>query len=725
MCKLCGESDVSYLNNNRLADSLLLEQANAKQGFLCAVKVDTQLEDGSKAYFLSDYDFLNQHEGKAPSTVHENLWEQAKLNMNYGLFLVSPQKEDGQDNLIPLKEGGTYSVKTGDVFQIRGYDLASMTLVYDGSGWIVMDVLTTSEQAKAVWEKIVKKYFDLSAEKSKINTVIYSHSHIDHYGGIGGLKEYFKKNDSNEDDAVLLAPDGFTKYAVSENIYAGTAMKRRAIYQYGSNLPIGAEGCVDCGLGKAVSKGTSTILLPTHKVGMDNYLEGQKYCAYNATTRTILPKDWKADDSSNDLILQLQYTPGTEAPAEMNVYLPAQKVLFIAENCAGTLHNTLTPRGAEVRDPLAWANFLDETLLTFSDLETVCSAHNWPHFGREDSVHFIEIQRDMYRYIHNATLHLVNLGYTIDEVGRMISGEDGSMPLPEDFAGEWCCHGFYGTYNHDAKAVYQRYMGWYDGNPAHLNRHTPSDRATRYVKAFGAQALYNEAERAVDASKDNGKMDYPWAAELLDYLLNADGGIPGLKSVLDQARRLYADVLRMMGYASESPTWRNMYLTGAQEIEQQAVSDTRSETRCLSFPDDTVEAMTLEMILQYMGIMLDSKSFAKAYPSAPLTMQFITGGTEDASSTDRKAEYAKATVNARRGVLDYRILQEEEPEEAFMIHIKGSKLSIFRAFVDHETGKLEEVIHDTEECSIARRFITDCLTRFPLNFPIMTPRNTY
>lgn len=720
MCKLCRESDGSYLNNNRLADSLLLEQANAKQGFLCAVKVDTRLEDGSQVYFLSDYDFLNQHEGKAPSTVHENLWEQAKLNMNYGLFLVSPKKEDGQDNLIPLKEGETYSVKTGDVFQIRGYDLASMTLVYDGSGWIVMDVLTTSEQAKAVWEKIVKKYFDLSDEKSKINTVIYSHSHVDHYGGIGGLKEYFKKNDSNENDAVLLAPEGFTRYAVSENIYAGTAMKRRAIYQYGSNLPIDAEGCVDCGLGKAVSRGTSTILLPTHEVGMNNYLEGQKYCAYNATTRTILPKDWKAGASPDDLILQLQYTPGTEAPAEMNVYLPAQKILFIAENCAGTLHNTLTPRGAEVRDPLAWADFLNETLLTFSDLETVCSAHNWPHFGREDSVHFIEIQRDMYRYIHNATLHLVNLGYTIDEVGRMISGEDNSMPLPEDFAGEWCCHGFYGTYNHDAKAVYQRYMGWYDGNPAHLNRHKPSDRATKYVKAFSESGgLLASAKRALEDK------DYEWAAELYDYILNADSAVVS-DDQLANAITDYEAALKQMGYRSESPSWRNMYLTAAQEISTYCRScENAGEIPYLAFENDTVNAMTLEMILQYMGIMLDSKAFAKEYPSAPLTMQFIAGGREDAAGTDTKAEYAKVTVNARRGVLDYRIMQEEEPEEAFMIHINGSKLSIFRAFVDHETDKLEEVIQDTEERSTARCFITDCLTRFPLNFPIMTPRNTY
>ena len=430
-----------------------------------------------------------------------------------------------------IQENQRYTV---NVFQIRGYDLAGMTIVYDGTGWVVMDVLTTSERAEAVWTEIVNVYLEEeNPEKAKphtINTVIYSHSHIDHYGGIGGLKGFFS------DGIVILAPGGFTKHAVSENIYVGTAMKRRAAYQYGSRLELGAKGRVDCGLGKEVSEGTNTLIVPTREIGFDDYLSGKKYSAYNATTREILAET--PGESSDDLILQMQYTPGTEAPAEMNVYLPGQKILFIAENCAGTLHNTLTPRGAEVRDPLAWADFLDETLVTFPDLETVCGAHNWPHFGHGDSMKFLEIQRDMYRYINNATLRLVNLGYTIDEVGRMISGEDGSVPLPEAFAGEWCCHGFYGTYNHDAKAVYQRYIGWYDGNPAHLNRHKPKDRANRYVQAFGAAAIIAEAGKALgktnaEPEKNGKEPDYEWAAKLLDYILNADAA-PEISRLLVQ-----------------------------------------------------------------------------------------------------------------------------------------------------------------------------------------------
>lgn len=698
MCKFCGRSDISFQDNNELSESLKREKENADYGLLWQGPL---LKDNHEIEYdpETQYQFLNDI--KDEGNIHPNLLEQARLNMNFGLYQVLPGKKDsGNLKTRLLQDGEKYSIKAGDVFQIRGYDLASMTLVYDGTGWIVMDVLTTSERAEAAWRTIVKAHF----ETAVIRTVVYSHSHIDHYGGIGGLKDYFDK------ECVILAPDGFTKHAVSENIYVGTAMTRRAIYQYGSNLAINEEGCVDCGLGKAVSKGTNTILVPNWEIGVGNYRKDKGYCVYDATDRTVLTP--KAKIPQGHLMLQLQFTPGTEAPAEMNVYLPEQKILFIAENCAGTLHNTLTPRGAEVRDPLAWAGFLDETLVVFPHLETVCSAHNWPHFGRKDSVHFIEIQRDMYRYLNNATLHLVNLGYTIDEVGRMVSGEDGSMPLPKAFAGEWCCHGFYGTYNHDAKAVYQRYMGWYDGNPAHLNRHTPVDRATRYVNAFGAKELYNEAERA------ESEGDYAWAAELLDYLLNAQGGTSAFEKVRDDAKALYPEVLREMGYASESPSWRNMYLTGAQEIEQETGSDTQSEAPHLSFPDDTVEAMTLEMILQYLGIMLDSRSFSAAFPKEHLTMQIAV------TADDGSSEYANVAVDASRGVLHYRIVSSEMELDKFpKINVRGEKLMFFRAFVDQDMDKMK-IIVNPNEIKIAENFIKS-LTQFPLNFPIMTPRKQY
>lgn len=260
---------------------------------------------------------------------------------------------------------------------------------------------------------------------------------------------------------VILAPEGFTEHAVSENVYVGTTISRRAAYQMGSLLTPGDTGHIGCGLGKLTTKGGNSIMVPTKEIGFDDYTEGKRY--YTTT--------------SGNITMQIQFTPGTEAPAEMNVYLPQQKIMFIAENCVATLHNALTPRGAQVPDLLAWAGFLDETIVTFPDMDIICGAHNWPHYGNEGCIRFLEIQRDMYRFVNNATLHLVNLGYTIDEVGRLLSEPNKNMEylIPDDFLNEWCCHGYYGTFNHDAKAVYQRYIGWYDGNPAHLNRLLPTN----------------------------------------------------------------------------------------------------------------------------------------------------------------------------------------------------------------------------------------------------------
>lgn len=698
MCKFCGRSDITYPEHESLAASLEAEQENAKRGLMCAVPL-SEYDPGA------GYDFLYG----SGQNIHVNLLEQAKLNNNYGLFRVNDA-----ETAPTLEKNQRYTVRKGDVIQIRGYDLAGMTIVYDGTGWLVMDVLTTKERAKLVWTEIVNVYLEEENQDKtqlhRINTVIYSHSHIDHYGGIGGLTDFFS------DGCVILAPDGFTKHAVSENIYVGTDMKRRAVYQYGSSLTLGAEGRVDCGLGKEVSRGTNTLILPTQEIGFDDYLSGKKYCAYNAAMRETLTE--LTEEDSGDLILQMQYTPGTEAPAEMNVYLPAQKILFIAENCAGTLHNTLTPRGAEVRDPLAWAEFLDETLVTFSDLETVCSAHNWPHFGHEDSIKFLEIQRDMYRYINNATLHLVNLGYTIDEVGRMISGEDGSVPLPEAFAGEWCCHGFYGTYNHDAKAVYQRYIGWYDGNPAHLNRHKPQDRAAKYIAAFGADAIIRTARNA------NEYQDYEWAAELLDYILNADDSwVSG--PLLEQAKQSYSEALTQMGYRSESPSWRNMYLAGAKEVTKYEphCKMTESGPEYLQFDDDTINAMTLEMILKYMGIMLDSRAVEKDGYRRQFTIH-LTDGNKYADG----GEYA--AVYVYRGILGYRMTPHPPSDKDFLkdipsgqTMIEGGKLNFFHAFVSHDKEQLEQLKVEGDKDAVDK--LIEYLTQFPLNFPIMTPRRAY
>lgn len=670
--------------NETLQTSLAKEQEFASKGLLKRIACNI---DGS--FRIDQYDFLNR-DPLQPSTVHPALWEQARLNMNYGLYLVNRADEVTQE----LADNTPYDdIRTGDVFQIRGFDLANMTLVYDGSGWIVLDVLTTTETASAAWENVVKVYL----KDAPLNTVVYSHSHVDHYGGIGGLPV--------TEATVILAPEGFTRYAVSENIYAGTAMSRRAAYQYGTSLTPGEEGQVDCGLGKIVAKGINTILAPTCEIGFADYDEGCNYHTANSV----------------DVIMQLQFTPGTEAPAEMNVYLPDQQVLFIAENCAGTLHNALTPRGAQVRDLLAWAGFLDQTLVTFPEMTTLCSAHNWPRQGNDECVRFIEIQRDMYRYINNATLHLVNLGYTIDEVGRMVSGEDSnltdddgnvipdpatSLAIPGVFADEWCCHGFYGTFNHNAKAVYQRYIGWYDGNPSHLNRHTPAGRANRYVKAFGAVTVNTAAQNASDNE------DYAWAAELYDYLLYADPVL--LKETdMDTVRKEYADTLRQLGYQSEAASWRNMYLTAAAEIEAKKVSARAQNSAVLQFSDHTVLAMSLEMILQYLGIMYDIRQASGIEDKLTLSVTVTTGD---------KKEYA--IVWADRAILGYRIYGQLPDKPGKDIAIEGDKLSFFRAFVENDTDELAKlnIKYNGTDKKALQAFIAMRLTRFPLAFPIMTPK---
>ena len=659
--------------SHNLQLSLTKEQEFAKTGLL-----EQEVLVWNKDIFdIKAYDFLNEIEER-PDTVHPNLWEQAKLNTNVGLYQVYP---DPTHHKLEKNQTGKYPLALGSTFQVRGFDVANMTLAFDGEGWVVMDVLTTLEAAKHVWENVIKPYFGDYA----ITTLIYSHSHVDHYGGAGGLTDYFLKEHHGLGNTQIIAPKGFTDHAVSENIYVGAAMGRRAIYQFGKALNIGPNGQLDSGLGKTFSKGQSTLVKPTVEIGFENYNEDKNYYQLQ----------------SNDLTLQLQYTPGTEAPAEMNVYLPGQQVLFIAENCSGTLHNALTPRGAQVRDLLAWANFLDETLRNFSDMEILCSAHNWPRFGSMACQDFVAIQRDMYRYINNMTLHLTNLGYTIDEVGRMISGEDGTCPIPEAFENEWCCHGFYGTFNHNAKAVYQRYIGWYDSNPTHLNQHKPADRANRYVSAFGATILLQAADQALVAQ------DYHWAIELYDYLLNADETLT--QQVLTQTRTNYAKALQMLGYDSESALWRNMYLTGAQEVTHPHMFD---KLPPLVFDFTTIETMTLEMILQYLGIMLNGSKVAKDKYTLQMNISVRTGNT-----------WEHATVEIRSGVLHYRIKDNLLKDKSDLTVI-GNKVTFFNAFAQKKTSDLPDIVRESD-IKKAQHLIEHYLTQFPLNFPVMTAQKAF
>lgn len=468
-------------------DSMQHEGELAARGLIAAadglniISPDT----GDPIWDLSKYSFLS---GKAPYTVNPKLWEHAKHNMNAGLFQVSK-----------------------NIYQVRGFDLANITFVRGTTGWIVIDPLTAQETAKEAYDFLSKAL----KETLPISAVIYTHSHVDHYGGVLGIA---KKS------TPIYAPDGFMDAVCEENLYAGVAMGRRSHYMYGSLLEIGEKGHVDGGLGKKVVNGTQSLLAPS-----------------------VTVTETKQKFTVDGIEMQFQLTNGTEAPSEMNVYIPSEKALCIAENCTGTLHNLYTLRGAQVRDPEKWADYLDQTVKLFGKNATsVFSSHNWPRFGKE-IVPYLQSQRDCYQYIKDQTLRLMSLGYTLDEVGRMVK-------LPKELSDSFFNGEFYGTVSHNAKAVYQKYLGWYDSNPVNLNRLLPEESAKKYVEYMGG------ADKALKSARaDYEKGEYQWVAELTRQIIFAD---PDNKD----AKLLCADALEQLGYIAESGPWRDEYLTAASEL---------------------------------------------------------------------------------------------------------------------------------------------------------------
>ena len=442
------------------------------------------------AWSIAPFAFL---EGERPDTVNPSLWRQARLNALHGLFKV-----------------------TDGIYQVRGFDLSNITFVEGERGYVVIDPLISAEPAAAALKLMREHRGD-----KPVTAVIYTHSHVDHYGGIRGVI-------SEADLAAglkIVAPEGFLQAAVSENVLAGNAMGRRATYMYGALLPRDARGHVDAGLGKTVSMGSVSLVAPTISI---------------ATTGERLVLD--------GVEIVFQVTPDTEAPAEMNFFFPRHGALCMAENCTCHLHNLYTPRGAQVRDAKAWAFYIDEALALFgADAEVMFASHHWPRWGRDQAAAFLARQRDLYKFVHDQTLRLANHGLNAVEIGERLR-------LPPSLEAEWHTRGYYGTLNHNAKAVYQRYLGWFDGNPANLHRHPPVEAGTRYVElAGGAEALLAKARVAYEAG------DYRWVAELVNHLVFADPADTA-------ARELQADALEQLGYQAESGPWRAFYLTGAQEL---------------------------------------------------------------------------------------------------------------------------------------------------------------
>ncbi len=433
--------------------------------------------------------------GPAPASVHPSLWRQSTIAAKQGLYEVVP-----------------------GIYQVRGFDISNVTFVETNTGIIVIDPLVSTEVAAAA----LALYRTHRGGDRPVVAVIYTHSHVDHFGGVLGVTS---QADVDAGAVAVLAPEGFVEHAVQENVYAGPAMTRRATYMYGSLLPRGPLDQVGCGLGQAPSTGEIAIIVPT----IDIRVTGEKH-------------------SIDGVDIEFQMAPGTEAPAEMHFYFPQFRALCMAENATHNLHNLLTLRGALVRDPHAWAGYLTEAIDTFADrADVVFASHHWPTWGRESIVEFLSLQRDMYAYLHDQTLRLLNRGYTGVEIAEMFQ-----MPPALDRA--WHTHGYYGSVSHNVKAIYQRYMGWFDGNPARLWPHPPEALAPRYVEAMGGIDRVVELARA---AFDRG--DFRWAATLLDHAVFADSDHAA-------ARALYADTLAQLAYGAENATWRNFFLSGATEL---------------------------------------------------------------------------------------------------------------------------------------------------------------
>ncbi|NWH09250.1 MAG: MBL fold metallo-hydrolase [Alphaproteobacteria bacterium] len=507
----------------------------AERGFI-ATRSDPIIRraDGGVVVDLSSYDFL---QGQAPESVNPSLWRHAQILTKHGLFKVM----DG-------------------IYQVRGFDISTVTFIDAGEGWIVVDPLTTMEAAKAAYD-LVSEHLGQRA----ILAVIYSHSHGDHFGGAAGI---ISAEDARTVRVKVIAPDGFLKEAVSENIIAGPAMSRRARYQFGMTLPRGPEGEVTSGLGPGVSRGTISMIAPT----IDITTTGQELTIGTVT-------------------LVFQVTPGTEAPAEMNFYLPQFRAVFMAENANLTMHNLLPARGALVRDSKAWADYLTESIRLFGDKsEVMFAAHGIPRFGQAEIVAFLKKHRDAYKFLHDQSVRLMNGGLTAAEIAEVLA-------LPSVLAREWYNRGYYGTMSHNSKAIYQRYMGWFDANPANLWPLPPEPAAKLYVEAMGgAEAVMARAREAAAAG------DYRWAAMLLNHLVFADAGN-------EAARSFLAEVYTQLGFQAEAGTWRNIYLTGAQELR----------SGVLRLPPATVsaemlDATTTAMLLDFAAVRVNpEKALAQSF----------------------------------------------------------------------------------------------------------------
>ena len=595
---------------------------DADRGFIGALEPCViTAADGRVVWDNDVYAFLG---GDAPASVHPSLWRQSHLVAKQGLYEVV--------------EG---------IYQVRGLDLSNITFVEGDTGIIVIDPLVCTETAAAALALYRKHRGD-----RPVRAVIYTHSHVDHFGGVLGVTT---QADVDAGRVAVLAPEGFIGHAVQENVYAGTAMTRRAAYMYGTALDRGPRGQVGCGLGQAPSTGEIGIIVPT----IDITTTGE--------THTI-----------DGVQIEFQMAPGTEAPAEMHFYFPAFRALCMAENATHNLHNLITLRGALVRDPHAWAGYLTEAIDTFTDrTDVVFASHHWPTWGRERIVEYLSLQRDLYSYLHDQTLRQLNQGFTGIEIAE-------NFAMPPALERAWHTHGYYGSVNHNVKAVYQRYMGWFDGNPARLWPHPPEQAGPRYVAAMGG--IDRVVELARDAF-DSG--DFRWAATLLDHAVFTDQNHEG-------ARRLYADALEQLGYGAECATWRNFFLSGATELRSGNFGTPVSTTAPTMLTQLTPEQMFDILALSVNGPRAWDLDLAVDVTFADLDVNY--------------------RLTLRNGVLVYRKRPPEPATAAATVTLAAKMRLLAAAMGDFDSPGLD-VVGD----SGALQALMGVLDRPDPNFNIITP----
>ena len=598
--------------------------AFATRGFI-ATRADPLIRnaEGRPVWNLDAYRFVD---GVAPATVNPSLWRHIGLLNRHGLFAVA--------------EG---------VWQVRGFDVSNMTVIRGSTGWILIDPLTTRETAAAALELV-----NAQLGARPVSAVIYSHSHADHFGGVRGLI-----GDKGDDakGLVVIAPAGFMEEAASENVMAGGAMGRRANYQFGSFLTPGAQGQMGSGIGAGIPAGEQTLIEPTEII------------TKTGETRTV-----------DGVKLEFQMVPGSEAPAEMNVFIAPASTFLAAEIATCSLHNILTPRGAKVRDTRAWAGYLDEALRVYAPRsEAIVSSHCWPRFGRADLTAWLAGQRDNYRHLHDQTVRLMNRGETMHEIAEAVTP-------PAALADQWSNRGYYGTYRHNTKAIYQFYLGWYDAVPAHLDQLPPTTRAVRYVAAMGGgKKVLGLARKAMAAG------DYRWSSDLLNQLVFAQ---PANKA----AREALADSYEQQGYQAESAIWRNQFLSAARDLREGA------EARQPIQSADLVSAIPTQLLLD---------SLSTRYDPAKL------GGRKLAVRFTLPERSEVATLEANGAALIGRMGPVATPVDASIVAPRRALLGLL--FLKLPLAQLEAAGLKVEGNRAALQSLLDAIDPLPGGFNIAEP----